>query len=204
MIQTRVALAVCALALVLGACSPADDPPAASAPSPSPSTTESTPSQAVGPDRPTREPIPADLRRLARAFIAYALGGPETELPTAETVAIGLDGRPLTYVDEMPRALSNRGIWKVCPRDAEGYGALSCPVDLLAPITSARRNKIRIVLTRRADLLCALDGVTSPRGRCVVSRPERDWRTCASDFALVLQADRRGQLIAALLTPTHP
>ena len=183
--------------LLLGGCSSGADrvpaPPVASPSSGAP--TSGT--------EPRREPIPRDLRQLASAFIDYALGRADT-LPTAETVTIGLDGRRLVSVDDMPQALSDREIWKVCPSGAAYFSAFSCPLDILGPLRSARRNRAPLVLTRDAEVLCARPGIPAPRGRFVVVRPTGDLVSCAFDFALVLRADGRGRLTEALMTVSEP
>ncbi len=43
-----------------------------------------------------------------------------------------------------------------------------------------------------------------PTGRVVVIRPTQEWRTCATDFALVLAADNRGRLQEIDLTLSEP
>jgi hypothetical protein len=194
------------LLVALAACSPAEAPTSDPGPGPTAAAEPSTgqPDQPAGADRPRRAPLPDGLVRLGRAFIDYALGGPDTGLPTAQTVAIGLDGRPLVHVDEMPWALSDRDLWKVCPAGVEAYAAFSCPLDLLGPIRSARRNRAPLALTRNADVLCARPDIPRPRGRFVVVRPRGPMVSCAFDFALVLHADRQGRLTEALMTVSEP
>ena len=69
-------LAAVLLTLVLVACSPAEAPqapspdPSSPTDSPEPSTTPTAPSGSPAAAPATRKPIPEDLERLARAFIA--------------------------------------------------------------------------------------------------------------------------------------
>ena len=86
------------------------------------------------------------------------------------------------------------------------YGASSCPVDLLGPITDHGVNGALLVYSAKyGDVTCApRRSGPLPRGRLVVLRPSQEWRTCASDFALVLAADERGLLRHIDLTLSEP
>ena len=202
--RSGAALAPVLLILFLTACSPAGTPRAPAPPETSAASAAApTPTSAGEPVRGDRRPVPADLRRLAHAFIAYALERTDT-LPTAESVWIGLDGRRIKAVDGMPDSLTDRRIWRVCPGDVEAYAAFSCPLDLLSPLQNARRNDLRLVLGRDVDVLCARSNIPAPRGRYVVIRPAGPLVSCANNFALVLQTDDRGRLTEALLTVSEP
>lgn len=119
---------------------------------------------------------------------------------------MSLGGQVVLSIDDIVAALSNRRIWRVCPSDWDGYGAASCPVDLLGPITTAEVNGIPLVYSAEyGPVTCAPNRVGPlPQGRLVVLRPSRAWRTCASDFALVLAANERGQLQDIDLTLSAP
>ena len=88
----------------------------------------------------------------------------------------------------------------------EGYAAAACPLDLLAPVRAAAVNDARIVLsTHLRAVTCAPERTAPPpAGRRVVLRLEPRWRSCATDFALVLVADRKGRLTAVDLTLSNP
>lgn len=97
-------------------------------------------------------------------------------------------------------------MWQICPADGTGYGASSCPVDLLGPITDARSNDVALAYSTELDDVTCAPARTgpSPSGHLVVLRPSPQWRTCASDFALVLVADDQGRLRAVDLTLSAP
>jgi hypothetical protein len=101
---------------------------------------------------------------------------------------------------------SGRDGWETCPPGWEGYAAAACPVDLLGPISTAAANDARLVLsTRIGDVTCAPERTAPPPpGRRVGLRLEQRWRSCATDFALVLVADREGRLTAVDLTLSKP
>jgi hypothetical protein len=150
-------------------------------------------------------PVGPDLRRLAEMFVRYAVGDSDT-FPHWESVSMALGGRLVLSIDDIVATLSRRAIWKICPADWDGYGAASCPVDLLGPITDAVENDALLVYSAEyGDVTCApTRSGPLPDGRLVVLRPSREWRTCASDFALVLAADDQGRLRAIDLTLSNP
>jgi hypothetical protein len=119
---------------------------------------------------------------------------------------MSLGGEPVVSVDDISAALSQRRIWRICPADWDLYGASSCPVDLLGPVISAVVNDASLVYSAEyAEVTCAPTRTGPlPPGRLVVLRPSRPWRTCASDFALVLAADGHGRLRAVDLTLSEP
>ena len=150
-------------------------------------------------------PVAPDLQRLTKMFVRYAVGDSDT-FPHYESVSMSIGGEPVLSIDDISAALSNRRIWKICPADWEVYGASSCPVDLLGPITNAVANDALLVYSAEyGNVTCApTRSGPLPRGRLVVLRPRREWRTCASDFALVLAADKQGQLRSVDLTLSEP
>jgi hypothetical protein len=150
-------------------------------------------------------PVAPDLRRLAERFVSYAVGDSDT-FPHGESVSMALGGQPVLSIDDIVATLSRRAIWRICPAGWEGYGAASCPVDLLGPITDAVENDVLLVYSAEyGDVTCApTRSGPLPHGRLVVLRPSREWRTCASDFALVLAADDEGRLRAIDLTLSDP
>lgn len=149
--------------------------------------------------------LPADLRQLAERFVRYAAGVADT-FPHGESVSMSLGGEPILSIDDIVAALANRAIWQVCPEGWDRYGASSCPVNLLSPITDAVVNNATLVYSRRfGDVTCAPTRAGPlPSGRLVILRPTREWRTCASDFALVLAADSQGRLRSIDLTLSAP
>lgn len=201
MTRTRLMVSIL-LAVLLTACTPA----AAPEPSSTPSQKPTAPSE-----RPTEEAstpadswaLPADLRRLARTVIAYALEETDT-LPVAESIWIGLDGQRIKAVDGMPDPLTDRRIWEVCPGTATAYAAFSCPLDVLSPIRAADMNDLRLRLTGDTEVVCARAGIPEPGGRFIVIRPVGALVSCVNNFALVLTADRAGRLTQALLTVSEP
>ena len=202
------ALLIVLLIVLTGGCSPADTPeaPAAAESSTTSEPTEPTEAEPTAPEpspASTRPPVPDDLRRLARAFIAYALEETDT-LPVAESILIGLDGQRIKAVDGMPDPLTDRRIWEVCPGAATAYAAFSCPLDVLSPIRSADMNDLRLRLTRDAEVVCARADIPEPHGRFIVIRPVGALVSCVNNFALVLTADRDGRLTQALLTVSEP
>lgn len=150
-------------------------------------------------------PVAPDLERLAKQFVSYALGDSDT-FPHWESVSLGLGGQVMLSIDDLAAALANRRIWRICPSDWEGYGASSCPVNLLGPILHANVNDHRVVYSAAySNVTCAPDRVGPvPQGRLIVLRPSDKLRTCASDFALVLVADDEGQMLSIDLTLSAP
>jgi hypothetical protein len=69
-------------------------------------------------------PVAADLQRLAKLFVRYAVGGSDT-FPHWESVSMAIGGQPVMSIDDIAAALSHREIWKTCPADWEVYGASS-------------------------------------------------------------------------------
>lgn len=150
-------------------------------------------------------PVAADLHRLAEMFVRYAIGNARG-FPHWESVSMAIGGRAVLSIDDISAALSNREIWKICPADWDSYGAASCPVNFLSPITNTAKNDAPIVYSADyEDVTCAPARSGSlPPGRLVVLRPSEDWRTCASDFALVLGSDSHGRLRSIDLTLSEP
>ena len=175
---------------------------------------EPTTSESIGPtpdvQRPilledNQDPVAPDLGRLAETFVKYAVGDSNT-FAHWESVSMSLGGEPVVSIDDIAAALSQRRIWKICPADWDVYGASSCPVDLLGPITNAVVNDASLVYSADyGDVTCAPTRTGPlPPGRLVVLRPSQEWRTCASDFALVLAADDQGRLREIDLTLSEP
>ena len=146
-----------------------------------------------------------DLERLTQLFVKYAVGDSNT-FPHWESVSMSLGGEPVVSIDDIVAALSQRKIWKICPADWDVYGASSCPVDLLGPINDAVVNDASLVYSAEySDVVCAPTRTGPlPPGRLVVLRPSQEWRSCASDFALVLAADEQGRLREVDLTLSEP
>jgi hypothetical protein len=152
-----------------------------------------------------RDPVAPDLKRLVQMFVKYAVGNSNT-FAHWESVSMSLGGEPVVSIDDIAAALSQRKIWKICPADWDVYGAASCPVDLLGPITNAAANDASLAYSAEyGDVTCAPTRTGPlPPGRLVVLRPTQKWRTCASDFALVLAADDQGRLRHIDLTLSEP
>jgi hypothetical protein len=138
-------------------------------------------------------------------FVGYAVGDQES-FPHAASVSMAIGGETVLSMDAVAAALSNREIWRICPGDWTGYGASSCPVDLLGPITGAAVNgSVLLYGGEYEDVRCAPTRTGPlPHGRRIVLRPGPHWRTCASDFALVLAADDKGRLRHLDLTLSGP
>ncbi len=207
-----------ALVALLSACS--TSPAAESTAAPPPQTSSPSVSPAPPPPRPKTSapppvvpelipdpdaPVDADLERLAREFTAYAVGASD-DFPHWESVAMGLGGQVAVYIDDIVATLSQRKIWRICPADWKWYAAGGCPIDLLGPLHAVGASGHELVFSGRYDeVTCAPDRVgPHPEGRIVVLRPPQRWRTCASDFALVLAADADGLLRAVDLTLSEP
>lgn len=150
-------------------------------------------------------PVAPDLQRLVKTFVRYAVGDSDT-LPHRESVSMALGGQVVLSIDDIVAALPNREIWKICPDGWDLYGASSCPVDLLGPIADAGVNDASLIYSANfGEVTCAPSRRGPlPRGRLVVLRPSQEWRTCASDFALVLAADEQGLLRHIDLTLSEP
>ncbi|CUR60303.1 hypothetical protein NOCA1210026 [metagenome] len=119
-------------------------------------------------------------------------------------MAIG--GEAVKSIDDIGAALSNRDIWRICPRDWDGYAAASCPVDLLGPVKASDLNDAPMTYEPEyGDVTCAPTRTGPlPEGRLVVLRPPPEYRTCAADFALALVADEQGRLRSIDLTLSAP
>lgn len=152
-----------------------------------------------------QDPVAPDLQRLAKSFVGYAVGD-SIAFPHGESVSLSLGGEPVVAIDDLAAAVSTRKIWKICPADWDLYGASSCPVDLLGPITDADVNDAPLIYSAAYDdVICAPTRTGPlPEGRLVVIRPIQQQRSCASDFALVLAADDQGRLRAVDLTLSDP
>lgn len=222
--RSRPALVTVALAIAMGlsapGCGAADHdqgaPAAESSPPGHPRPTHRAPPPSRIPDpaggsgRPGlvpdgRAPVADDLRRLAEAFVGYAVGDADT-FPHGVTVGMSLGGQLVKHVDDVVAALSTRRIWRICPADRAAYGAASCPVDLLGPIRGAGlRGSALVYSGELGHVVCATARTGPlPRGRLVVLRPEPQRRTCTTDFALALVADRAGRLRSVDLTIAEP
>ena len=138
-------------------------------------------------------------------FVRYAVGDSDS-FPHTKSVSMTLGGHPVMAIDDIAATLSNRAIWKVCPADWDIYGASSCPVNLLGPITDAVMNEATLTFSaEHGAVICApTRSGPRPQGRLVVLRPTQESRTCASDFALVLAADEQGRLRGIDLTLSNP
>lgn len=215
--NTHLLLLSAVLVCALGACATDAPPPTGAADPPATPVTEVPRAETTDPpeddestDRPQlvpdeQSPVAPDLQRLARRFVSYAVGDSDS-FPHGDSVSMSIGGQPVLSIDDIVAALSNREIWEICPADWDTYGATSCPVNLLGPIISAGRNNAALVHTAEyGDVTCApARSGPLPPGRLVVLRPSEEWRTCASDFALVLAADERGQLRSIDLTLSEP
>lgn len=150
-------------------------------------------------------PVDDDLARLAERFVAFALRDART-FPHAGSVVVSLGGEAAGSVDGPGTASPERRGWKVCPAGRDLYGASSCPVNVLGPLASAAVNDSRLVYSAEyAAVTCAPTRAGPlPPGRLVVLRPARAWRSCASDFAIVLAADEQGRLRRLDLTLSEP
>jgi hypothetical protein len=149
--------------------------------------------------------VDPDLRRLVKRFVEYAHGGSDS-FPHAESLSLSIGGTKALSLDEPDAVLSDREIWRVCPSRWQVYGAASCPVDLLGPINDAVVNGASLVYSAEyVAVTCApTRSGPLPPGRLVVLRPRPEWRTCATDYALALVADRHGRLRHVDLTLSDP
>ena len=149
--------------------------------------------------------VAADLQRLAKLFVRYAVGD-ANNFPHWKSVSMAIGGRAVLSIDDIASALPNREIWKICPAGWDLYGASSCPVNLLGPITDVVVNDAALVYSAEyGNVTCApTRSGPLPGGRLVVLRPTREDRTCAMDFALVLAADEKGLLRSIDLTLSEP
>lgn len=183
-----------------------------------PSATPTEPSQASspGPSEPVASgrvpiiaegggPVSRDLRRLVRQFVDYAVEQSDG-FPLAESVTMFLGGETAKAIDDIAAAISDRRVWRICPAEWEYYGASDCPVDLLSPMAEALVNETTLTYSSAYDdVICAPTRTGPlPKGRLVILRPLAEWRTCATDFALVLSADPAGRLQAIDLTLAAP
>lgn len=150
-------------------------------------------------------PVAHDLQRLAKMFARYAVGKSDS-FPHWESVSMSIGGQSFASIDDIEAALSSRAIWRGCPGDWEAYGASSCPVDLLGPFQTAVLNDAVLVYSAEyGEVMCAPHRSNElPSGRVVVLRPTKQWRTCATDFALALVADEQGRLRSVDLTLSNP
>lgn len=161
------------------------------------------------PPPPLREdpehPVGPVLERLARRFVAYAVGASDT-FPHAGSISIAFRGERVASLDHLAAALPDRGIWRVCRPGSGRYAASSCPLSVLSPVRNAAVNGYSLISSADAgDVVCAPPrSGPPPRGPLVVLRVEPGARSCASDFALVLAADDRGRLRALDLTLSEP
>lgn len=150
-------------------------------------------------------PVGPDLERLAKMFVKYALGHADS-FPHSESLSMAIGGERVVSIDDVEAALPNREIWRICPAGWEGYGASSCPVDLIGPINDAVTNGAVLVYSGEyGEVTCApIRSGPLPPGRLVVLRPSQEWRTCATDFAVALVADGQGRLRNIDLTLAAP
>ena len=175
----------------------------ASNPPTEPTATPSTPGFQVVSD--AESPADEDLRRLAERFVAYAVGETDS-FPHTQTISLSIGGRAAGSIEGTGAALADRSTWEHCPAGMPSYGAASCPVDILGPVEAAVVNETTIVQTAVYDTVTCAPTRSGPLpdGRLVVLRPSPEWRTCATDFALVLAADGQGRLRSVDLTLSSP
>ena len=150
-------------------------------------------------------PADEDLQRLAERFVAYAVGEADS-FPHAQRISLSIGGRAAGSIEGTGAALADRSTWMRCPAGSATYGAAACPVDILGPVEAAVVNETTIVHTAEyGAVTCApTRRGPLPDGRLVVLRPSPEWRTCATDFALVLAADEQGRLRSVDLTLSSP
>ena len=175
----------------------------ASTPPTEPTATPSTSSFQVVSD--AESPADEDLQRLAERFVRYAVGEADS-FPHTQTISLSIGGRAAGSIEVTDAALADRSTWERCPDGSATYGASSCPVDILGPVEAAVVNETTIVHTAEyGAVTCApTRSGPLPDGRLVVLRPVPEWRTCATDFALVLAADEQGRLRSVDLTLSSP
>ena len=151
------------------------------------------------------EPVSRDLRRLVRQFVDYPVEQSDA-FPIAESITMSQYGETAKAIDDVAAAISDRRVWRICPAEWEYYGASDCPVDLLSPMAEAVVNKTTLTYSGAYDDVTCAPSRTGPlpEGRLVILRPLSERRTCATDFALVLSADRAGRLQAIDLTLAAP
>ena len=217
MIMTRLAAFLAGAVVLLAGCvasAEIDARPEASereARTPSASPPPHVEEQPIGsPGRPQlvqdeQAPVTPDLERLAKTFVGYAVGDADT-FPHSESVSMALGGQAVVSIDDLSAALANRDTWRICPADWKVYGASSCPVDFLAPVTNAVVNDAVVIYSAEYDdVTCAPKrSGPLPDGHMVILRPAPEWQTCASDFALALVADDQGRLRHVDLTLAEP
>lgn len=155
--------------------------------------------------RDAESPGDRDLQRLAEQFVEYAAGAADS-FPHAESISLSIGGRAAGSIEGTDAALAKRSTWERCPAGSASYGASSCPVDILGPVEAAVVNQTAIVHTaEHGPVTCApIRTDPLPDGRLAVLRPSPEWRTCATDFALVLAADEQGRLRSIDLTLSSP
>lgn len=150
-------------------------------------------------------PADEDLQRLAERFVRYAVGDADS-FPHTQTISLSIGGRVAGSIEGTGAALADRSTWMRCPAGMPSYGASSCPVDVLGPVEAAVVNDTTIVQTTAYDAVACAPTRSGPLpdGRLVVLRPSPEWRTCATDYALVLAADGQGRLRSVDLTLSSP
>ncbi|KRF00666.1 hypothetical protein ASG88_09405 [Nocardioides sp. Soil777] len=175
----------------------------ASTPPTEPTATPSTRGFQVVSD--AESPADEDLQRLAERFVEYAVGETDS-FPHTWTISLSIGGRASGSIEVTDAALADRSTWEGCPDGSTTSGASSCPVDILGPIEAAVVNETTIVHTAEYGAVSCAPTRRGPLpdGRLVVLRPSPEWRTCATDFALVLAADEQGRLRSVDLTLSSP
>lgn len=182
-----------------GSDSPSSGPPPVYEPATSDIATVVTVELAEDPQAPVAE----DLERLVKSWVRYAMEGVDT-FRHGESISVSVGGEIAR--DDVAASLSDRDIWKQCPTGQEMYGASSCPVDVLGPIRSSVVNDTVLMYSSAFDEVACAPVRTNPlpAGRLVVLRPVPQWRTCATDFAIALLADRQGRLRHVDITLSVP
>lgn len=145
--------------------------------------------------------VSEDLARIAEDFVNFASGQTDA-FPRSKNLQLLLSGEKVGTVARP----ADRATWSACPAGTETYGASLCPVESLGPIEAAAKNGVRVVASTQLDtVICAPSrSAPIPSGRLVVLRPEQQWRTCATDFAIVLSLTEDGAIKAVDVTLAAP
>ncbi|TCJ30753.1 hypothetical protein [Nocardioides jejuensis] len=149
--------------------------------------------------------VSADLVRLAHDVVAY-VGGTRDSVPHTGEIELRIGGARVGTATLPTGPSGPRTLNAACPHGQSTYAAAVCPVDLFGPIKNARINNVGLTYAPDvAPILCAppREG-PPPRGSVIVLRPVEAWRTCASDFELVLMSDGHGRVTGIDLTLSEP